>query len=828
MNTQTMDVRGMTCASCAQRIEKVLAKQPGIAKASVNLASEKLYIDYDPALNSLEGIQQAVAKIGFEVLPETRQAEVTIPIGGMTCAACAQRVEKALQKVPGVQSASVNYASEKAKVVFNPAAVRPSQFSAVIQKAGYQALQIDRADQVDEDRARKQQHIRSMWQKFIVAALFAFPLLYIAMAPMVPGITLPGAAALHHMMENQPLTFALIQLFLTLPVMAVGYRFYTVGYRSLWQRSPNMDSLIAVGTTAAVGYSLYNTLQISQGNTQAVHALYYETAGVIIALILLGKTLEAVSKGRTSEAIKKLMGLAPKTALILQDGKETEISIEEVLVGDTVVVKPGGRIPVDGTVLSGHSAIDESMLTGESMPVDKQQGDPVYTASLNTTGALTFRAEKVGRDTALAQIIKLVEDAQGSKAPIAQLADVVSGWFVPIVIGIAILAGAAWFIGTGDIKFALTIFVSVLVIACPCALGLATPTAIMVGTGKGAEHGILIKSGEALEVAHEVDTVVLDKTGTITQGKPSVTDVVTLEGVDADRLLAQVAAAERGSEHPLGQAIVQEAAERGLALPEAAGFEALPGRGIRAEIASRSLLVGNRKLMDEQGIDLGQLAAHSDRLADEGKTPMYAALDGAAQGIVAVADTLKPSSIAAIRKLREMGLQVAMITGDNAKTAQAIARQVGIDRVLSEVLPQDKSEEVKKLQAEGRKVAMVGDGINDAPALAQADIGIAIGSGTDVAMESADIVLMRDDLKDVSSAIQLSRRTIRTIRQNLVWAFGYNVIGIPIAAGVLHLFGGPLLNPMFAAAAMSLSSVSVLTNALRLKRFTPDIPQDNA
>ena len=828
MNTQTMDVRGMTCASCAQRIEKVLAKQPGIAKASVNLASEKLYIDYDPALNSLEGIQQAVAKIGFEVLPETRQAEVTIPIGGMTCAACAQRVEKALQKVPGVQSASVNYASEKAKVVFDPAAVRPSQFSTVIQKAGYQALQIDRADQVDEDRARKQQHIRSMWQKFIVAALFAFPLLYIAMAPMVPGITLPGAAALHHMMENQPLTFALIQLFLTLPVMAVGYRFYTVGYRSLWQRSPNMDSLIAVGTTAAVGYSLYNTLQIAQGNVQAVHALYYETAGVIIALILLGKTLEAVSKGRTSEAIKKLMGLAPKTALILQEGKETEIPIEEVLVGDTVVVKPGGRIPVDGTVLSGHSAIDESMLTGESMPVDKQQGDPVYTASLNTTGALTFRAEKVGRDTALAQIIKLVEDAQGSKAPIAQLADVVSGWFVPIVIGIAVLAGAAWFIGTGDIKFALTIFVSVLVIACPCALGLATPTAIMVGTGKGAEHGILIKSGEALEVAHEVDTVVLDKTGTITQGKPSVTDVVTLEGVDADQLLAQVAAAERGSEHPLGQAIVQEAAERGLALPEAAGFEALPGRGIRAEIAGRSLLVGNRKLMDEQGIDLGQLAAHSDRLADEGKTPMYAALDGAAQGIVAVADTLKPSSIAAIRKLREMGLQVAMITGDNAKTAQAIARQVGIDRVLSEVLPQDKSDEVKKLQAEGRKVAMVGDGINDAPALAQADIGIAIGSGTDVAMESADIVLMRDDLKDVSSAIQLSRRTIRTIRQNLVWAFGYNVIGIPIAAGVLHLFGGPLLNPMFAAAAMSLSSVSVLTNALRLKRFTPDIPQDNA
>ena len=585
-----------------------------------------------------------------------------------------------------------------------------------------------------------------------------------------------------------------------------------------------MDSLIAIGTTAAVLYSIYNTFQIAAGHFMAVDALYFESAGVIITLILLGKSLEAVSKGRTSEAIKKLMGLAPKTAVILENGQEKEIPIDEVVIGDVILVKPGDKIPVDGTVTGGHTSIDESMLTGESMPVDKKEGDPVYAASLNTTGVIQFKAEKIGSDTALAQIIKLVEDAQGSKAPIAQMADIVSGYFVPVVCVIALLAGIGWYFGTGgDLKFALTIFISVLVIACPCALGLATPTAIMVGTGKGAENGILIKGGEALETAHKINTIVFDKTGTITEGKPKVTDVLVAGSVSKDRLLQLTASAERGSEHPLGQAIVLGAKESGLTLLEAEQFDSLTGRGIKARLEGEDILAGNRKLMDEQNISLAGMEEISDRLAEEGKTPMYVAINGELAGIVAVADVVKESSRAAIERLHKMGIEVAMITGDNKKTAAAIAKQVGIDRVLAEVLPQDKSNEVKKLQSENRKVAMVGDGINDAPALAQADIGIAIGSGTDVAMESADIVLMRSDLMDVPAAIDLSKHTIRNIKQNLFWAFGYNVIGIPIAAGVLHLlFNGPLLNPMFAAAAMSLSSVSVLTNALRLKRFRPD------
>jgi Cu+-exporting ATPase len=550
-----------------------------------------------------------------------------------------------------------------------------------------------------------------------------------------------------------------------------------------------------------------------------VDALYFETAGVIVTLILLGKTLEAISKGRTSEAIKKLMGLAPKTAIIIKDGAEKEIPIDEVQPGDVILVKPGEKIPVDGAVLEGHTAIDESMLTGESMPVDKKAGDEVYAASINTNGIIRFTATRVGADTALAQIIKLVEEAQGSKAPIAELADIVSGYFVPIVCVIALVTGAAWFIGTGDLTFSLTIFISVLVIACPCALGLATPTAIMVGTGKGAENGILIKSGTALETAHKITTIVFDKTGTITEGKPRVTDIRAAGDTPAEYLLRLAASAEKGSEHPLGAAIVQDAEEKKLELFKVENFQAIPGRGIEARINDVDALIGNRKLLDERQIALQGMEADSDNLAEQGKTPMYIVLDGKLAGIIAVADVVKPSSKAAIEHLHKMGIQVAMITGDNRKTAAAIAAQVGIDKVLSEVLPQDKSEEVKKLQAEGRKVAMVGDGINDAPALAQADIGIAIGSGTDVAMESADIVLMRSDLRDVPTAINLSKRTIRTIKQNLFWAFGYNTVGIPIAAGLLYLFGGPLLNPIFAAAAMSLSSVSVLTNALRLKRF---------
>lgn len=816
MDHKTYDIEGMTCAACAQRIERTVRKLPGVKEANVNLASEKLFVEFDENGPQTDAITQAVAKIGYSAQEKTEYSNVTIPIGGMTCAACSQRVEKAIKRLDGVISASVNLATEKATVTYDPRRVRVSAMKQVVEKAGYQVLKIDQVNAADEDRARKQKEIRIMWTKFIVAASFSLPLLYIAMGPMI-GLPLP----VWLMPDQHPLTFGIVQLLLVLPVIGVGYKFYTIGFRALVQGSPNMDSLIAIGTAAAFLYSTYSVAQIATGDHMAAHSLYFESAGVIIALIMLGKTLETVSKGRTSDAIKKLMGLAPKTAILLQDGAEKEIPIDEVEIGDILVVKPGAKIPVDGTVLSGHTAIDESMLTGESMPVDKNAGDAVYAASLNTTGVIQFRAEKIGSDTALAQIIKLVEDAQGSKAPIAKMADVVSGYFVPIVCAIALIAGVAWYIGTRNVEFALTIFISVLVIACPCALGLATPTATMVGTGKGAEYGILIKSGEALEMAHKIDTIVFDKTGTITEGKPAVTDILPAGDTGADELLEIAAAAETGSEHPLGQAIVRGAQEKGLTLPAAEGFEALTGRGIAATIGGRAVLLGNRKLMEERGVELGAMLEKSDALAEEGKTPMYIAADGTLIGIVAVADVVKKSSRAAIERLHTMGVQVAMITGDNHKTAAAIAKQVGIDRVLAEVLPQDKSSEVKKLQAEGRKVAMVGDGINDAPALAQADIGIAIGSGTDVAMESADIVLMHSDLMDVPAALELSKRTIRNIKQNLFWAFGYNTIGIPIAAGVLHLFGGPLLNPMFAAAAMSLSSVSVVSNALRLRRFKP-------
>jgi Cu+-exporting ATPase len=620
---------------------------------------------------------------------------------------------------------------------------------------------------------------------------------------------------------HHPLNYAIAQLVLVIPIIAAGYRFYTVGVKALVRRSPNMDSLIAVGTSAAVVYSLYSTYRIAAGGHHAVEGLYFETAGVVIALILLGKTLETVSKGKTSEAIKKLMGLAPKTAVLVQDGKEIEVPVDEVVPGDIILVRPGDKIPVDGEVVEGNTSIDESMLTGESMPVDKLPGDRVYAASVNKNGTIKFRATQVGKHTALAQIIRLVERAQESKAPIARLADTVSGYFVSVVVVIAILSAAAWLIGGRPLSFALTIFVSVLVIACPCALGLATPTAIIVGTGKGAEYGILIKSGEALEIAHKIDTIVLDKTGTITEGRPEVTDIIPSPGVGAARLLQIAASCEKGSEHPLGEAIVRRAEHENLELLNAEEFTASPGHGIFAKINGMHALIGNRGLMQDKNIDISELEHEAARLAAEGKTPVFVASDNKLSGIIAVADVVKANSAQAISRLSSMGIEVVMITGDNRKTAEVIAKRVGIDRVLAEVLPQHKADEVKKLQSGGKTVAMVGDGINDAPALAQADIGIAIGSGTDVAIESADIVLMRSDLLDVPAAIQLSKRTMRCIKQNLIWAFAYNTAGIPIAAGLLHLFGGPLLDPVFAAAAMSLSSVSVVTNALRLKRFKP-------
>ena len=581
-----------------------------------------------------------------------------------------------------------------------------------------------------------------------------------------------------------------------------------------------MDSLIAVGTCASLLYGIYAMIQIGNGRAEYVRNLYFESAGVIITLILLGRYLEAVTKGKTSEAIRKLMGLAPKTATVIRDGGETVIPVEEVKIGDILVVKPGEKIPTDGIVVEGRTSVDESMLTGESIPVEKNKGSNMIGASINRNGTVRFRATKVGEDTALAQIIKLVEEAQGSRAPIARTADIIAGYFVPIVMAIAVIAGLAWLLSGKPVSFALTIFVSVLVIACPCALGLATPTAIMVGTGKGAEYGILIKGGEALETAHRIRTIVLDKTGTITEGKPQVTDILPAGPMEKKELLLLSASAEKNSEHPLGEAIVGLGRERNLELLEPESFEAIPGQGIEVVLRGQKVFLGNQKLMDDRNIAF-PMQKDYDRLAGEGKTPMYIAVDGNPAGIIAVADVMKESSRKAVETLEQMGIEVAMITGDNRRTAEAIADQVGIHRVLAGVLPQDKAVEVKKLQQEGKKVAMVGDGINDAPALAQADIGIAIGSGTDVAMESADIVLMRSDLKDVPTAIQLSKRTIRNIRQNLFWAFAYNSAGIPIAAGLLYLFGGPLLNPMIAAGAMAFSSVSVLTNALRLKRFRP-------
>ena len=702
-------------------------------------------------------------------------------IGGMHCAACSARVERAVQKVEGVKKASVNLAAEKLFVEFDNTQTLAA-IKETVKNAGYEVLESEKKSSVDETWARRQKEINIWKTKAIIALIFALPLFYITMTPMLPFNWLPFWTAIHHTMKDFPLTFAIWQIILLIPILIAGYKFYTVGFMALVRRSPNMDSLIAIGTSAAVIYSGYNTLKIVKGDFTAVDHLYYETAGVIFALVLLGKALEAVSKGRTNEAIKKLMKLAPKTAIIIQDGIEKEILIDEVKIGNIIVVKPGAKIPVDGTVMEGNTAIDESMLTGESMPVDKKAGDSVYAATINTTGVIQFRADKVGADTALAQIIKLVEDAQGRKAPIAALGDKVSAVFVPVVCLTAVLVCIAWFLATGNIEVSLSIFITMLVIACPCALGLATPTAIMVSTGKGAENGILIKGGEALETAHKINTIVFDKTGTITEGKPKV---VLVEG----DVLQLAASLERYSEHPIAKAICDY--YRGEYM-EVKDFKAIIGQGVEG-------IIDGKKIEIRRGIRVYK--------------------DGEYMGQVVVSDKPRQSSKAAISRLKEMGIEVVMITGDSVQTAQAIAEQVGIEKVLAEVLPQDKSAEVKKLQAEGRKVAMAGDGINDAPALVQADIGIAIGSGTDVAMESADIVLMRSDLMDVPAAINLSKRTIRTIKQNLFWAFAYNTLGIPIAGGLLYLFGGPLMNPMLAAAAMSLSSVSVVSNALRLKRF---------
>ena len=737
-------------------------------------------------------------------------------IEGMSCASCAMTIENAVSKMPGVDKASVNLATEIMTVEANDS-VTPEDIAKVVDGVGYSARPRGKSveEELEEKNEKKEAHLREMKRNLTISAIFAVPLLFIAMADMV-GIPMP--AFLSPM--QSPVSYALIQLALVLPILWVGRRFFVDGFKALSKGHPNMDSLVALGTSAAFLYSLYGTYHVLEGHAHFAMNLYYESAGVILTLITLGKYFEAVSKGKTSMAIQTLVGLAPKMATVLRDGQEVEVPVEEVQVGDLIRVKPGEKVPVDGVVTEGNSTVDESMLTGESIPVSKSVGDEVIGASLNKTGSFILKATKIGKDTALSQIIQLVEQAQGSKAPIAKLADKVSGVFVPIVIALALVSGLAWyFLGQESWVFALTITISVLVIACPCALGLATPTAIMVGTGKGAENGILLKSGEALEEANHVNMVVFDKTGTITNGTPVVTDVVTADSTDADALIRLAASLEVASEHPLGEAIVAKAKEQGAAFDEVTNFEAIPGFGIKGHVGETLVFLGNEKWMRENGLANVEMNDKANHFAEQGKTPLYIGYNDAVQGLIVVADTVKESSARAIQTLHEMGIQVAMMTGDHERTAQAIASEVGIDRVFSEVLPQDKANYVSKLQEEGYIVAMVGDGINDAPALAQAQVGIAIGTGTDVAIESADAVLMKSDLMDVPAMLKLSRATIRNIKENLFWAFAYNVIGIPFAMGVLHLFGGPLLNPMIAGAAMSFSSVSVVLNALRLKRW---------
>ncbi|MBN2544784.1 MAG: copper-translocating P-type ATPase [Spirochaetes bacterium] len=821
MKDENLTVTGMSCSSCALKIEKDLSKKQGIKKANVNLTTEKLYVMYDDALIDLKSIKDTVEKLGYGVIEQKSRNkiinEAVIPIQGMHCASCVNTIEKTLKSLNGINEASVNLATEKAYVKFNPDEIRLFQINDAINKTGYKAVENEEESDYDLDALRKKKEIKKSWMRFWMSALFSLPLLYIAMVPMIQWIKLPFPNILDPM--NNPLIYALTELFLVIPVIYVGRSFYTHGFKTLLNRSPNMDTLIALGTMSAFFYSLYSTVQIWLKNFDHVNYLYYETAGVIITLILLGKSLELTSKGKTSEVIKKLFNLAPKKVLAVINGKEVEISIKDVIKNDILRVRPGEKIPVDGVVIEGYTSVDESMLTGESLPVEKTIGDRVIGATINKNGSILFRVEKVGKETALAQIIKLIEDAQSSKAPIAKLADIVSGYFVPIVMIIALLSGIVWLIAGKDFVFALKIFTAVLVIACPCALGLATPTALMVGTGRGAENGILIKSGEALEIAHSIDTVVFDKTGTLTQGKPVVTDIFTFNGINEKDLLSLTASCEKNSEHPLAEAVVSEALKRKIGLKKVKHFKIVPGHGFIAEVSSSRIFAGNKNFMDKNNIKINNndLQEKIMKLEKEGKTIIYIAINNKLSGLIAAADTLKTSSVKAIKDLKAKGITTIMLTGDNRRTANAIAGLLGIDKVISEVLPDDKSREIKKLMNNGFKVAMIGDGINDAPALAQADLGIAIGSGTDVAMESADIVLMHSELTDVIKAFNLSRFTLRNIKQNLFWAFGYNVVLIPVAAGLLTIFGGPQLSPMLAAAAMSLSSVSVVTNALRLK-----------
>lgn len=797
-------VKGMSCAACSARLERGLSGMEGVSAARVNLATEKATVDYDPALVKPEQMVEKVRQFGFDV----PQEKLDLAIGGMSCAACAAGVEKGLKALPGVAGAAVNLATEKATVAYYPDQVSAAALVNAVTKLGYEARKID-DDNTDREKDQRDREIKRQLFLFVFAAVFSAPLF----AGML-GMLAPLERFFPHILHN-----ALFQFFFATPVQLVaGYHFYRDAYTALRNRSANMSVLVAMGTSAAY---IYSTVVTFWGHRWGLQHVYFESSAVLLTLILLGKMLEARAKGKTSEALKKLAGLQAKTAWVIRDGSEVDIPVEEVAVGDLVVVRPGEKVPVDGVIREGRSTVDESMLTGESLPVDKKEGDPVTGATLNKLGTFRFEALRVGRDTALAQIIRFVEEAQGSKAPIQRMADVISGYFVPVVIGIAVLTFLGWyFIGDpGNVTRAVLNFTAVLVIACPCALGLATPTSIMVGTGKGAEYGILIKGGEHLERTHRVTAVVLDKTGTITHGEPVLTDLIPAPGFDGrdDYLLQLAGAAERGSEHPVAQAVVKKAGT-GRDMGTVTSFTAIPGRGIKAEVGGTDVLLGTGRLMREKGIELpGLFETEIARLESEGKTVMLMALDGLPAAVLAVADSIKDTSVEAVALMRKLGLEVWMLTGDNLLTARAIARAAGIseDRVLAQVLPGDKARKVSELRAGGLVVGMVGDGINDAPALAEADVGFAIGSGTDVAVEAADIVLVRGDLRSVVDSIALSRATIRNIRQNLFWALIYNVIGIPVAA-----LG--FLSPVVAGTAMAFSSVSVVSNALRIKRFKPE------
>ncbi|WP_342598225.1 heavy metal translocating P-type ATPase [Psychrobacillus sp. FSL H8-0483] len=792
----SLQITGMTCAACATRIEKGLNKLDGVEEANVNLALEKSLIKYDPEKLSDKDLEKKIQDLGYGVAKEKKEFAIT----GMTCAACATRIEKGLNKMEGVALANVNLALENATVEYNPSQISVADIIARVENLGYGAHNKENEkDAVDY----RELAIQKQKRKFILSAILSLPLLW----SMVGHFSFTSFIYMPEFLMNP-----WVQMALATPVQfIIGKQFYISAYKALRNKSANMDVLVVMGTSAAYFYSVYQAI-ITIGEHHAAQ-LYFETSSVLITLIILGKLFEAKAKGRSSEAIKKLMGLQAKTALVIRNEMEIEIPIEEVVTGDTILVKPGEKIPVDGEVMEGNTAVDESMLTGESIPVDKTIGDSLFGSTINKNGFIKMKATKIGRDTALSQIIKVVEDAQGSKAPIQRLADKISGVFVPIVIGIAIITFLVWviWVNPGEITPALEALIAVLVIACPCALGLATPTSIMAGSGRAAELGILFKGGEHLETTHHIDTVILDKTGTVTNGKPELTDVMVANGVDEVEFLSLIGAAEKQSEHPLAEAIVQGIQERGITLGIVQEFEAIPGYGVKTIVNQKEILVGTRKLMNQYRVDISDILKLMEELEANGKTAMLASIDGQYAGLIAVADTIKETSKKAIKRLKEMNIDVIMMTGDNQRTATAIGNEVGIDHVIAEVLPEGKAEEVKKLQAAGKKVAMVGDGINDAPALAVADIGMAIGTGTDVAMEAADITLIRGDLNSIADAIIMSRKTMRNIKQNLFWAFAYNTLGIPIAA-----IG--LLAPWVAGAAMAFSSVSVVLNALRLQR----------